>query len=93
MSDLKVRLQIVRAGLVLGELRVRDSNLASSPPGTARVGQLDDVSYASQVAVVEFHAPADAHAPVVRVRDDDHLVDCACRVEALRLAERHELIG
>ena len=88
VGGLEVRLEVLGAGLVLGELGVGDADLAAPASGAARVGQLEDVRLAAEVAVVELDAAADAHAAVVRARHDDHLVERARGVERLRLAER-----
>lgn len=85
---LKVRLEVLGTRLVLGELRIRDPDLAASAPGAACVGELKDVRLAAEVSIVELDAPADAHPAVLCAGHDNHLVQRTGSVERLRLAER-----
>jgi len=85
---LEVRLEVLGARLVLGELGIRDAYLTSSAAGASCVGELENVRLAAEVTVVEFHAATDAHTAVMRSRHDNHLVESTSRVERLRFTER-----
>ena len=73
ISQFHICLQILRTRPILGQIRVRDSNLASSAPGALQVDQLRDVSHASKMAVVELDAAANSHSSVSRMSDENDL--------------------
>ena len=83
---LEVRLQVIRAFHPAFERGIRHGNIAGAPPGTPRVGQVDDVSGTAHIAVVPFYAAAGRHPAVLGSLDDDHLVLSASSAEYLRLA-------
>lgn len=84
----EIRFEVLGTRLVLGELRIWNAYFTSTSTGASGVGQLEHIRLAAEVAVVQFHAPADPHTAVLGSCHDDHLVQCTSRVECLGFAKR-----
>jgi len=67
------------------QLRVGNADKAGSSAGAAPVGEGKDVRLTAEMSHVEFHAPAQRHAPVQRPLHQDHFVVSARRAKDLRV--------
>ena len=83
---LQVGLKVIRAWFILGELGIRDSDVALPASGAPGIGFRYDVTGASHVTVVEFYASTDAHPTVTSVSHQYHVIGWTTGVEGFSFA-------
>lgn len=86
VGDFQVRLEVIMTRLVVLKVVIQYPDATGPPSGAVTIHDAKDVNKAPDVAEVFLHAPADAHAPVLRMRHQDDLVLVAFDPEVIRLA-------